>query len=435
MAMTNSAPDYTLDDLEAMISQFEGMAGIGKDYQTFHSTLGDADYGPAPAAMSDAPTQDRRPVLNPGSSGVMLPPGLPRIAPDMVPPRLGGERMPSAPQGLASQYNQDDLFRPRNYDEVLRQGLVNPASPDYFNKFRQLSNGVEISPPPGAGMAGLSDGPRRDPLSAKSGDPSGSHTSEAVLPAHVLTLQDGDRTITPNQSPNLAPPGPSGAGLPAYDPTTPALPAEPRVSTTDAPGARAGAPPADTPGTRTGGSTGKPGGLEEDAVEAEKKLNFMQRFMRDKLGMEDPDQRHSLAMALIKGGAAMATTPGDFSEGLAAGTSAGADAYVGEEERGLENDRKRELMDLKREEAAAQRAGDAMEMAKKRLEIAKLEREAARDDGTEADSLWRVLADLKDKPAQRAFLTAAGYSPEEIDRLVGPADTRTPDPLAGLADG
>ena len=72
-----------------------------------------------------------------------------------------------------------------------------------------------------------------------------------------------------------------------------------------------------------GGSGKSPSGLKEDAEDAEKKLNWIQRLARDKLGL-DEEARKRLAEALITGGAV--TMAGDspnafanIGKGIAAG--------------------------------------------------------------------------------------------------------------------
>lgn len=201
-------------------------------------------------------------------------------------------------------------------------------------------------------------------------------------------LQDGDRSVTPNQRYQTRPEArpddlmadltsdlsPDGGLAPESSPLPPTL-----STRSFDPGSTARGETLAIPGqaSRTTGRSGKPQGLAEDAEAAEEELNFLQRFMRDKLGMDTPEERQRAASALASFGATLASTPGNFLEGFSAATKAGMDTLTDEEQRALDNDQKRELMDLKREEAAASRANDALAQETARLKIAALKREAA----------------------------------------------------------
>lgn len=176
----------------------------------------------------------------------------------------------------------------------------------------------------------------------------------------ITSLIDNDEVSNPpGQTDNITRsqhPQPRPAGLNEIAATEP-------LSTAPATGAPAttGSPAA--PGTvgdfnasREVVQTTGPAGLAEDAADAEAELNWINRQMRDKLGM-DASQRAKAAEALISGGAAMLASRGDgwqaFGEGVQAGLgsvqaadAADAEAAFAEQEMAIEDARWRQEMAL-----------------------------------------------------------------------------------------
>jgi hypothetical protein len=108
-------------------------------------------------------------------------------------------------------------------------------------------------------------------------------------------------------------------------------------------------------------------GLAEDAEAAEEELNWINRMMRDKLGMTDASQRNKAAEALISFGSSVLASRGDDWQALGEGLQAGygtvtqindeeAAALAAQQEAILEENRWRAEMALK-ELAARKGAG------------------------------------------------------------------------------
>lgn len=316
-------------------------------------------------------------------------PGLPSML-----DKLGTTKQPYIPMGSvpgpgARGRNAPPSGRPKDTGslpiELLQQ--------------EELGTGPRGNPimSPGYGMAGPEVTPNVSGRNAPRGGTgpididNGLGFEPELPPASLLSeqelreLQDGDRSVTPNQRyatrPEARPAdlmAEAEAEASGLAPDTSAMPPVMSSRGVDPNGTTNGETLA-IPGqaTRTTGKSGKPKGLAEDAEDAEKELNFMQRFMRDKLGMDTPEERQRAATALAQFGATLASTPGNFLEGFSAATNAGMTTFNEEEQRALDNDQKRELMDLKREEAAAARANDALAQETARLKIAALKRTAA----------------------------------------------------------
>lgn len=133
----------------------------------------------------------------------------------------------------------------------------------------------------------------------------------------------------------------------------------------------------------------KDAGLEADGKSAK---TWMGR-MRDRLNPEDPDARRALATALMRGGRAMASAPGNALEGISAGLSGGLEGYYDTKDLTAEESRKeaelemaREMMDLRREAAALARTGDARSAQRHALEMATGQH--ALDEAKKPPSIW-----------------------------------------------
>jgi hypothetical protein len=169
--------------------------------------------------------------------------------------------------------------------------------------------------------------------------------------------------------PRARPVGLNEDAAPVVDATTPlsTAPATGAPATTgapDAPGAKG-----DFNASREAARTVGPAGLAEDAAAAEEELNWINRQMRDRLGL-DASQRAKAAEALITGGAAMLASRGDgwqaFGEGVQAGLgsvqaadAADAEAAFAAQQMAIEDARWRQEMALKDLQARSGGAGGA----------------------------------------------------------------------------
>lgn len=393
------------------------------------------------AAARPAPVE--RPPVEDTSSGIGLPysqflsPRTAEASP-AAPPAPLGPPIPSREERVL------DLVADQNREADIATRERRRAEDEPFNPFGGIMapNGhMSAPPPPGSEAPSLSITPTTLEGIADYAKPANPGSLWGV----VDQLRELDRTMSPGGQPRRAEGSealPEGASepSPAAGPIAPppdAVRPQPRPQSRPegigAAPATSGVPMPST-ATRATGSTGNPKGLAEDAVEAEEKLNRVQEFFQNRFGIEDPDTRQSLALALMKGGAAMMTAPGNFLEGLGAGVQAGVGGYVDELERDREADLQREIMDLKREEAAAARANDALkaEAARVALRKAQIELETTRTPPSVFDNVQssegKVIAD-----AQR--ISAATGVPFEVimEQLLGvKAAGRAADPLAGL---
>lgn len=214
-----------------------------------------------------------------------------------------------------------------------------------------------------------------------------------IGPAYASTMED---PVGRMMTPELA--GPTAEAAPQID-TTPYIE---RPSSDTAITTGSGAP---TP-VLTGGETGTQGavgdfggsqtgdiaGLAEDAEAAEEQLNAINRWMADR-GM-DPDERSAAADALIRMGATMMMTPGNFGEALGAGLSAGLDEYSG----ALDTLQDRALA----EQEAAMRAQEfqlAQSLGQQELALNRMRIEGGGDEGiTDLDKYYRYLQIVENSP-------------------------------------
>jgi hypothetical protein len=164
-------------------------------------------------------------------------------------------------------------------------------------------------------------------------------------------------------------PEPAGAGVSSESPAVTPEASNPYSSSSIAEN------PQGTRGDFNGSRGMVEAGLDDDAVEAERQLNAINSFFRDNFDM-DADQRRAAAQALIKGGAAMANTPGTFLQGFTAGGAAGLDAYLAEEGRQdeaeqqeLENAMARQEFQAEQDARRQRAAITEMELQIKRQEL------------------------------------------------------------------
>lgn len=126
-------------------------------------------------------------------------------------------------------------------------------------------------------------------------------------------------------------------------------------------------------------------GLAEDAADAEQELNWINRQMRDRFGM-DEDQRSDFSRALIAGGATLANAPGSFLQGFTQAGVSGMEAYdaAGDKRNAAlsaseqkEYDRLQDSLDRQRQQREDQRvaANDARDASMDGLRLAKLQAE------------------------------------------------------------
>lgn len=160
-------------------------------------------------------------------------------------------------------------------------------------------------------------------------------------------LRRADETMSPRGQ--MTPP-PS-----APEPSAPEPPAAPGA-VTPMPAQVGAAAPGGTPGDFNNSRGTIDAGLDADYEQAEEELNRINRFMRDRMGL-DASQRRSAAAALINFGGALASTPGNFLQGFAQAGVAGLEGFRDEEDRQTaEEDRAYQ----RQRDADADRRADAM---------------------------------------------------------------------------
>jgi hypothetical protein len=159
---------------------------------------------------------------------------------------------------------------------------------------------------------------------------------------------------------------------------------------TAAPGTTTGAAAGtDNPGNMRASRTGDPAGLADDAEAAEEELNWINRQMRDRFGM-DKSERGRAAQALIRAGTAWAQSPGSVFEGFNAGAGAGLEAWQG----------------LEAQEY--QRAQDVLDRDVKDRTLAAQERLRERADMSKFDQVKEMAGEL---------LATGQYTPEEAIQM------------------
>jgi hypothetical protein len=196
------------------------------------------------------------------------------------------------------------------------------------------------------------------------------------------------------------------AAAPAAPPTQAGLigpPAPPTTATTAAVVANPNGPRGDY-----GGSKGSvDAGLADDAAAADEELNWINRMMRDKLGLTDKSQRAKAAEALISGGAAMLASRGDSWQALGEGLQAGygtvtqmndeeAASLAAAQSAMADESRWQQEMALKRLQAVSSGGGDKMSTVQaymKQLMDAGWEYQAAKDEaeryaGVKSPTAW-----------------------------------------------
>lgn len=279
-----------------------------------------------------------RPELAPGGM-----PAAPMLPPDamsgFVRPELAGAGMPAAPAGPPP--------------------ILEPQAPDM-----PPMPAPEMAPEMPAETGGIG---------GFFGDIFGSADDQDARDDAITSLVDNDEVsnppgqtdnVTRSQRPQPRPAGLNEDAAPAIDATVPPLPA-PTVEVSTTPGGRP-APGAvgDLNTSRERGDAG----LAEDAAAATEELNWINRMMRDKLGMTDASQRAKAAEALVSFGSSVLASKGDdwqaIGEGLQAGL--GTVTQINDEEAAgmaaqqdaiIEENRWRAEMALK--EIAARRGGGA----------------------------------------------------------------------------
>jgi hypothetical protein len=218
--------------------------------------------------------------------------------------------------------------------------------------------------------------------------------------------------------PRARPVGLNEDAAPAVDATVPA----PNAPATGVPATTGSSAAPGTVGdfnaSREAARTSGPAGLAEDAAAAEEELNWINRQMRDKLGL-DASQRAKAADALISGGAAMLASRGDgwqaFGEGVQAGLgsvqaadAADAEAAFAAQEMAIEDARWRQEMAL--EELRARSGGsdgdapDKIEQIQYLMAMAKI----ANPNITEAEAYQQALERVYSSDGLAALMAMAG---------------------------
>lgn len=131
-----------------------------------------------------------------------------------------------------------------------------------------------------------------------------------------------------------------------------------------------GMPSQPTHATRAGGSTGNPTPATESTVEAANKLNAIERFAEKNLGIDSEAKRQNLAAYLADWGAYMAGEEGGILDKFAGAHKAGREGALAEKDRQAALDEKREMMDMRREEAARARTGESRAAERHEIDMA-----------------------------------------------------------------
>lgn len=242
----------------------------------------------------------------------------------------------------------------------------------------------------------------------------------------ITSLIENDEVSNPRgQTDNIVRsprPQPRPAGL--NEAAAPVVVATEPLSTAPATGAPAttGSPAApgavgDFNASREVARTTGPAGLAEDAADAEEELNWINRQMRDKLGL-DASQRAKAAEALISGGAAMLASRGDgwqaFGEGVQAGLgsiqaadAADAEAAFAAQEMAIEDARWRQEMALEELRARSSGGGgdtpDKIEQIQYLMAMAKI----ANPNITEAEAYQQALERVYSSDGLAALMAMA----------------------------
>jgi hypothetical protein len=284
-----------------------------------------------------------RPELAPGG----MPPA-PALPPDalsgFVRPELTAAGMPAAAAGPAP--------------------IVEPQAPGM-----PMGPDAEPQPPSGGGISGFF------------GDLFGSGDDQQAKDESIDGIIDGAEVLNPRGQIDASPrPLPRPAGLnedvaPAIDVTVPTVSA-PAVATPTTP---AGRPAPGAVGDLNTSRERGVAGLAEDAEAAEEELNWINRMMRDKLGLTDASERAKAAEALVSFGSTVLASKGDTWQSIGEGLQAGLGSVL------AAND----------EEAASI---------------------AAQQEAMEEDARWRADYALRELNARRGG-GAAGGMPADVQKL------------------
>jgi hypothetical protein len=259
-----------------------------------------------------------------------------------------------------------------------------------------LGYGAGIGATAGAAGALLADGARIGPL--MSGDTNPSEVIDTARPAGLddFAREAGRQIARAPGRDTAAPPAPAARpGLPA--PAAPVVPGQPDTV------------------------EGVPRQVAEQVAPQEgetepERLNRIQRFMRDTLGIDDPDTRMDLAMALMRAGSAMLRAP-DIWTGFADAGDAALNTMVGNRDQRMAA------------AAAGQQQQFENELALRKLQLAEQMALAKKQNGgtlsdedaaQAAESAWNIAGMMVERNP--------GMDQEQVFRYLLRSTTGTPVP-------